>query len=193
MVIGVMIKAFDPGPVFYSQVRVGQFGRPFLIRKFRSMIVNAEKMGLAVTGRRDPRITRIGAFLRRTKLDELPQLWNVLVGEMSLVGPRPEVPRYVELYTPDQREILRLKPGITDLASIVFRDEESLLSRADDVEGFYVRYCLPRKIELNRAYATRANLFQDARIIFQTLFCLGFGRPPKQPRSLDHPASERRP
>ena len=169
LLIALLIKASDGGPVFYAQVRVGRFGRPFRIRKFRSMVRDADKIGLPVTQEEDPRITRIGRLLRRTKLDELPQLWNVLVGEMSLVGPRPEVARYAEQYTPEQREILKFRPGITDLATLHFRNEEALLRGSPDVEQFYVQYCLPRKIALNRHYAERASLAQDVWIIIQTL------------------------
>lgn len=169
LLIALIIKLSDGGPVFYTQRRIGQFGRPFPIRKFRSMVVNAEKLGLPVTPEGDPRVTWMGRLLRKTKLDELPQLWNVLVGQMSFVGPRPEVPRYVDTYTPAQREILQLKPGITDLASVLFRNEEELLRGSADVEDFYVRYCLPRKIDLNRRYAARAGVLQDVWIIVQTL------------------------
>ncbi|NOS71960.1 MAG: hypothetical protein HOP33_18790 [Verrucomicrobia bacterium] len=170
LLIALVIKLSDGGPVFYAQIRVGRFGRPFQIRKFRSMVRDADKAGLPVTKEGDPRITRIGRFLRRTKLDELPQLWNVLVGEMSFVGPRPEVSRYVEHYTPEQREILNYKPGITDMATLLFRNEETLLRGSHDVEQFYVQYCLPRKINLNRQYAQRASLARDFWIILQTLF-----------------------
>jgi lipopolysaccharide/colanic/teichoic acid biosynthesis glycosyltransferase len=168
--IAVLAKFSHPGPVFFRQTRIGQFGKPFRIWKFRSMISNADQVGAPVTSEDDPRITRLGHFLRGTKLDELPQLWNVLVGDMSLVGPRPEVPRYVELYTPEQRDILKYRPGITDVASLLFRNEEELLRGADDLEGFYLRYCLPRKLELNRQYAQRATLVQDLWIILRTLF-----------------------
>jgi lipopolysaccharide/colanic/teichoic acid biosynthesis glycosyltransferase len=167
--IAVLIKLADGGPIFYGQTRVGQFGKPFRIWKFRSMVVNAEKLGAPVTMEGDPRITRIGRFLRKTKLDELPQLWNVLKGEMSLVGPRPELPKYVEQYGDAEREILRYKPGITDLASLLFRNEEDLLHGAADLESFYVRYCVPKKLELNQAYARRAGVFQDLYLILQTL------------------------
>ena len=172
LLIALLIKLSDRGPVLFTQTRIGQFGKPFRIWKFRSMVLNADKLGLPLTGDGDRRITRIGRFLRKTKLDELPQLWNVLIGDMSFVGPRPEVPRYVDLYTPDQRQILQHKPGITDLASLLFRNEEDLLRGADDVEQFYVRYCLPKKIELNRQHAEHASLFQDIRIIWQTLTSL---------------------
>ena len=169
LLIAILIKLSDGSPVFYRQTRIGQFGKPFRIWKFRSMVVNADKIGVSVTKDQDPRITRIGRFLRKTKLDELPQLWNVLVGEMSFVGPRPEVPRYVERYTPEQREILNYKPGITDVASLLFRNEEALLRGTADVESFYLKYCVPKKIELNRQHAQRASLLQDIWVILQTL------------------------
>ena len=170
LLIGLLVKLANRGPIFYGQIRIGQFGKPFRIWKFRSMVVNADQIGAPLTSENDPRITWLGRLLRKTKLDELPQLWNVLVGDMSLVGPRPEVPRYVDLYTLEHREILKYKPGITDVASLLFRNEEELLRGAGDLEGFYLRYCLPKKIELNRQYAERATLLQDLWIIFQTLF-----------------------
>jgi lipopolysaccharide/colanic/teichoic acid biosynthesis glycosyltransferase len=167
--IGLLIKLTDRGPVFYGQTRIGRFGKPFRIWKFRSMIVNADKLGVPLTKEEDPRITWIGRFLRKSKLDELPQLWNVLVGDMSFVGPRPEMAKYVDCYTLEQREILKFKPGITDMATMLFRNEEALLRGAGDVEAFYLRYCLPRKIELNLQYAQRASVLQDIWIIIQTL------------------------
>jgi len=169
LLIGLLIKLTGGGPIFYGQTRIGQFGKPFRIWKFRSMAVNADKMGVPLTKEEDPRITWIGRFLRKTKLDELPQLWNVLVGDMSFVGPRPEMPQYVERYTPEQREILKFKPGITDMATMLFRNEEALLRGTGDVEGFYLRYCLPKKIELNLQYAQRASVLRDIWIIVQTL------------------------
>ena len=169
VVIAALIKLTDGGPILYRQVRVAVGGRPFRICKFRSMVPSAEQAGPALTRDGDSRITVIGRILRRTKLDELPQLWNVLKGEMSLVGPRPEVPRYVQYYTPEQREILRQKPGITDLATLYFRDEEVLLANTASLEEFYVQHCLPRKIKLNQEYAVRANLLSDTWIILQTL------------------------
>jgi len=167
--LGLLIKLGDGGRVFYLQQRVGKGGKPFFIWKFRSMIVNADKMGALVTKQGDNRTTRIGRVMRKIKLDELPQLWNVLVGDMSFVGPRPEVQRYVDRYTPEQREILRLKPGITDMATMLFRDEESLLAGCDDVEGFYLRHCVPKKIDLNLKYAQHASVFRDIWIIVQTM------------------------
>ena len=169
LLLGLLVKWSDGGPVFYRQERVGLGGRRFRIWKFRTMVVDADRRGIPVTRDGDPRITRVGRFLRKTKLDELPQLWNVLVGEMSLVGPRPEVPRYVERYSDAQRAILSLKPGITDLATLRFRNEEDLLRGAEDTEAFYLEYCVPRKIELNLEYARQAGLWRDTMIIFKTL------------------------
>lgn len=168
-VVMVAVKLTDGGSIFYRQRRVGLGGRPFWILKFRTMVLNADRMGPSVTKDRDPRITAVGRILRRTKLDEMPQLWNVLVGEMSFVGPRPEVPKYVERYSEEQRRVLQLKPGITDLATLVFRDEESLLRNAVDVEEFYVNHCVPRKARLNLQYAERANMLEDVLLILQTL------------------------
>lgn len=169
-VLGLLVKLGDGGPILFRQKRVGRHGRPFAIWKFRTMIVDAEKKGLGITKGGDTRITPVGRFLRKHKLDELPQLWNVFRGDMSFVGPRPEVPRYVDLYTSEQREILNLKPGVTDLATLEFRDEEELLRNAADTEKFYVEYCLPRKIELNLIYARQASVWRDTLIILQTLF-----------------------
>lgn len=169
IVVALLIKLSDGGPVFFSQTRVGQFGRPFRIWKFRSMVVNAEQKGVAVTSGTDRRITTIGRFLRRTKLDEVPQLWNVLIGEMSFVGPRPEVPRYVEHYTEQQRRVLDLRPGITDIASVAFRNEEEILRGTRDVETFYLRHCMPAKIEMNLAYARKASFVRDLWVLLQTL------------------------
>jgi lipopolysaccharide/colanic/teichoic acid biosynthesis glycosyltransferase len=168
--IALAIKLQDRGPVFFGQLRVGQLGRPFRLWKFRSMIPGADRGGPRLTGAGDQRLTRVGRCLRRLKLDELPQLWNVLVGEMSLVGPRPEVPRFVQAYTPDQQEVLRYKPGITDLASVMFRREEALLAYQPDVEQFYLRFCVPRKIQLNQRYAMNATVLRDFWIIIRTVF-----------------------
>jgi len=148
-VVAFAVKLCGGGPVFYRQRRVGQHGVPFDMWKFRTMIPNADQRGALVTKDRDDRITRAGRVLRKTKLDELPQLWNVLRGDMSLVGPRPEVPRYLDRYTEAQKTVLEYKPGITDLATLLFRNEEALLEGAADVETFYLQYCVPRKTELN--------------------------------------------
>jgi len=169
LLIAALIKTADGGDIFYRQVRIGLLGRPFRICKFRTMISSADQAGPSITKDGDARITWIGRILRKTKLDELPQLWNVLKGEMSLVGPRPEVPRYVERYTLEQRAILRCKPGITDLASLCFREEEVLLGNANNLEAFYIQHCIPRKLRLNREYAARANLLSDTWIILQTI------------------------
>ena len=172
--IAVSIKLGDGGPIFYRQERVGRGGRCFKIWKFRTMRVNADKIGPSITSSVDPRITAIGRLLRRSKLDELPQLLNVAFGEMSLVGPRPEVPRYVALYTPEQRRVLELTPGITDLASLEFRDEETLLAQAADAETFYREYCIPKKIELNLAHASHATMWRDLWIIIKTIASIAF-------------------
>ena len=169
VLLGFLVKCGDGGPVFFRQKRVGQRGKLFWILKFRSMVLNAEKIGLSVTRDGDPRVTHVGRWLRKTKLDELPQLWNVLRGEMSMVGPRPEVPRYVNSYTDAQKRVLELKPGITDLATLEFRNEEELLLTATDTERFYLDVCVPRKIELNLAYASSATVWNDVMVILQTL------------------------
>ncbi|HEX9011450.1 MAG TPA: sugar transferase [Holophagaceae bacterium] len=169
LLVALLVKLEDRGPVFFRQVRVGRGGRPFRIWKFRTMVVDAERRGRALTVGQDTRITRIGRFLRSAKLDELPQLINVLVGEMSLVGPRPEVPRYVERYTEAQRAILGLRPGITDLASIKYRNESDLLGQAEDPEATYVQVVLPDKIRINLAYAARAGVGSDFLVILATL------------------------
>ena len=169
LLIALAIKIDDPGPVFYRQVRVGRNGKEFRIFKFRTMVVDADKKGLQITVGRDSRITRVGAFLRKTKLDELAQLLNVLVGEMSFVGPRPEVPKYVDLYTPYQRQVLLVRPGITDYASIAYRNENDLLAGADDPERMYVEEIMPAKIELNMKYLRRVSPLEDIRLIFATI------------------------
>jgi lipopolysaccharide/colanic/teichoic acid biosynthesis glycosyltransferase len=169
LVIPVLIKLEDGGPVFYRQERIGYKGRPFKIWKFRTMVVNADKLGKPLTVGRDPRITRVGYWLRKFKLDELPQLLNVLLGEMSLVGPRPEVPQYVALYTPEQRKVLDLVPGITDPASIKFANEAELLAEASNPEKFYIEHIMPTKIRLNMEYASHATLWSDILVILKTL------------------------
>jgi lipopolysaccharide/colanic/teichoic acid biosynthesis glycosyltransferase len=169
LAVAVAIKLDDGGPVFFRQERVGYQGRPFRIWKFRTMVVNAEAVGRQITVGGDPRITRIGCWLRKAKLDELPQLVNVLVGEMSLVGPRPEVPRYVALYTPEQRRVLDLVPGITDPASIKYRDENDVLARATDPDRAYIDEVMPEKLRINLAYAGRQNIAADFVIILRTI------------------------
>ena len=172
LLIALAIVVDDPGPVFYRQVRVGRGGKPFRIFKFRTMVVDADKKGLSITVGRDSRITRVGAFLRKTKLDELAQLLNVLCGQMSFVGPRPEVPRYVELYTPYQRQVLLVRPGITDYASIAYRNENYLLAGADDPERMYIETIMPDKIELNMRYLREISPLADVRLILKTIIAV---------------------
>lgn len=169
LVIALVIRLEGRGPVFFRQVRVGRHGRPFNIWKFRTMVVDAERLGRQLTVGEDKRITRSGAWLRRWKLDELPQLFNVVRGEMGLVGPRPEVPRYVALYTPEQRKVLSLRPGITDLASIAYRNESELLEGREDPESYYIQYILPEKIRINLDYAARAGIFRNIQVVLATL------------------------
>lgn len=169
LLIALAIWIDDPGPVFYRQVRVGRNGKTFRIFKFRSMVMDADKKGLAITVGRDSRITRVGAVLRKTKLDELAQLLNVLFGQMSFVGPRPEVPKYVELYTPYQRQVLLVRPGITDYASIAYRNENDLLAGASDPETMYIEQIMPDKIELNMKYLREISPLADIRLILKTI------------------------
>lgn len=169
LLVALLIKIDDPGPVFYRQVRVGRNGKTFRIFKFRTMVVDADKKGLQITVGRDPRITRMGALLRKTKLDELAQLLNVFVGDMSFVGPRPEVPKYVELYTPYQRQVLLVRPGITDYASIAYRNENDLLAGTQDPEKMYIETIMPDKIELNMKYLHEISPLTDIRLIFKTI------------------------
>ena len=169
LLIALAIKLDDPGPVFYRQVRVGKDGKLFRIFKFRSMVVDADKKGLTITVGRDSRITRVGAFLRATKLDELAQLLNVFCGQMSFVGPRPEVEEYVKLYTPYQRQVLLVRPGITDYASIAYRHESDLLAGAEDPRKMYIEQIMPAKLELNMKYLREISPLADIRLIFKTI------------------------
>ena len=169
LLIALAIWIDDPGPVFYRQVRVGRNGKTFRIFKFRSMVMDADKKGLAITVGRDSRITRVGAVLRKTKLDELAQLLNVLLGQMSFVGPRPEVPKFVELYTPYQRQVLLVRPGITDYASIAYRNENDLLAGAPNPEAMYIEQIMPDKIELNMKYLREISPLADIRLILKTI------------------------
>ena len=169
IVLAIWIKIDSKGPVFYKQVRVGQNGINFGLFKFRSMVVDADKKGLITVGGRDPRITRSGYFIRKYKLDELPQLINVLVGDMSLVGPRPEVRKYVDLYTDEQQKVLSVKPGITDYASIEYMDENEILGKSSDPEKTYIEDIMPEKIKYNMKYINNKNLFEYFKIIFLTV------------------------
>jgi lipopolysaccharide/colanic/teichoic acid biosynthesis glycosyltransferase len=170
IVVAIWIKLDSPGPILFKQTRIGQLGREFKIYKFRTMVVDAEHLGQQITIGQDQRITRVGEWIRKFKVDELPQLFNVLNGDMSLVGPRPEVPKYVNIYTPEQRQVLDVRPGITDPASIAFRNESDLLGQATDPEAFYIREIMPKKLDLNLNYLKSQSLFSDIRIIFNTLF-----------------------
>jgi lipopolysaccharide/colanic/teichoic acid biosynthesis glycosyltransferase len=167
--IACCLKLSTPGPVLYRQLRVGQAGHPFHMIKFRSMVVDASSRGLGITVSKDNRVTPAGRFLRRYKLDELPQLWNVCFGEMSLVGPRPELPSYVARYTPEQRLVLSARPGITDPASLAYRHEEELLAAHHNPEAFYRSHVLPDKLARNLDYIQRISLKNDLRIILETL------------------------
>ena len=169
--IAVAIKLDSPGPVFFRGRRVGRNGRPFNIYKFRSMVVDADRKGPGITTAGDPRITRVGNVLRQTKLDELPQLINVVRGEMSLVGPRPEDVRYVALYTSEQRRVLSVRPGITSPASLRFRQEEDLL-RGEDWRRVYREQVLPAKLQIELDYLERASLWRDLCVLVQTVLAL---------------------
>lgn len=169
LVLAVWIKLDSKGPVFYKQSRVGKNDVDFRLYKFRTMVVNADKKGLITVGGRDPRVTRAGYFLRKYKLDELPQLVNVLRGNMSLVGPRPEVRKYVEMYTSEQRKVLSVKPGLTDYASIHYIDENEVLAKSDDPEKTYVEVIIPEKIRYNIKYIENRSVKEYFKIIFMTL------------------------
>ena len=166
LLIGLMVRIQMGAPVLFSQERIGKDGKPFRIFKFRSM--RKDNAGLKITTGNDSRITPVGRFLRKSKIDELPQLINVLVGDMSFVGPRPEVADYVNLYTPYQRQVLLVRPGITGLASIRFRNENDLLTASDDPNRTYVEQIMPRKIDLDLEYIPHASVFYDIKLIFQT-------------------------
>ena len=166
LVIAIIIKATSKGPIYFRQVRVGKDGKEFRIFKFRTMVADAEQKGMQITVGVDSRITGIGKFLRKTKIDELPQLINVLIGQMSFVGPRPEVPKYVAMYDDYQRNILKIKPGITELASIVYRDENDVLAKSEDPEATYINEIMPKKIELNIEYMQKMGFWYDIKLIF---------------------------
>ena len=170
LILAVWIPLDSPGPVFYRQTRVGRGGRDFRIFKFRTMRVGADKGSLVTIGGRDPRVTRAGSFLRRLKLDELPQLINVLVGDMSLVGPRPEVRKYVDLYTPEQLHVLDVRPGMTDAASIKYRNESELLGQAEDPEDYYIHVVMPDKLAINLDYVRHHSFRGDIQLIFKTIW-----------------------
>lgn len=167
--IAVAVKINSRGPVFFCHERIGLNGQPFGLYKFRSMVQDASQRGPSVTKGGDPRITPVGRFLRKYKLDELPQLLNVVFGHISLVGPRPEVKEYVDLFWEDYQHILTIKPGITDYAALEFRNEEELLLKYEDLKQGYISYVLPRKIELYKQYLERVGFIEDVRIICKTI------------------------
>lgn len=170
--IYLLIRIESKGPGFYSQIRVGQGGKDFRLYKFRSMRVGADKKGLITVGGRDPRVTRIGLLIRKFKLDELPQLWNVLRGDMSLVGPRPEVRKYVNMYAEDQWAVLSVRPGITDYASIEYVDENEILGNAPDPDKVYIEQIMPNKIRYNMKYINNRSVKEYFKIIFLTFWSI---------------------
>ena len=168
LIIAILIKIDSKGPVFFKQIRVTKNGKEFKIFKYRTMRVGSDKYSQITVGK-DGRITKIGSFLRKYKLDEIPQLINVLIGDMSLVGPRPEVPKYVALYTDEQKEILKVRAGITDYASIEFSDENDLLASEEEPEKAYIEKIMPKKIELNKKYLSKISILTDIKIILLTI------------------------
>ena len=166
--VGLLIKIESKGGSFYTQERIGKNGNPFKLYKFRSMRTGSDKKGLITIGEKDNRITKIGFYLRKYKLDELPQLWNVFIGDMSLVGPRPEVRKYTDLYTKEQKAVLNVRPGITDWASIKYVDENKILGEAENPDEAYVKIIMPNKIKLNMVYIQNQTLGEYFKIIFTT-------------------------
>lgn len=172
VIVSVWIKLDSKGPVFYRQVRVGRYDKDFRIFKFRSMRVGADKGSLVTIGGRDPRVTRSGYFIRKFKIDELPQLINVFIGDMSLVGPRPEVRHYVDYWTPEQMRVLDVRPGITDPASIKFRNENELMEAADNPEEYYINVIMQEKIKLYLDYVDNHSFIGDIKLIFKTFWAI---------------------
>lgn len=170
--IGIAIKLDSRGPIFYRQERVGKNARLFKLFKFRTMNVGADKQTAITVGKRDPRITRVGATLRKFKLDELPQLINVIIGDMSLVGPRPELKKFVDLYNERQRQVLSIKPGITDYASLEFRNENELLEGKADPVNYYIAEILPAKLDLSLGYLSHQSVWVDLKIIVRTIWAV---------------------
>jgi lipopolysaccharide/colanic/teichoic acid biosynthesis glycosyltransferase len=168
LIISFLIAFSSPGGIFYRQERIGKGGIPFFILKFRSMRTDSDTKGKLTVGMRDPRITSIGFFIRKYKLDEFPQFVNVLKGEMSVVGPRPEVKEYVDLYNEDQRKVLQVKPGITDYASLYYFKENELLAQSVDPQKTYIEEIMPAKLKLNEKYLENPTVFHDLKIIFKT-------------------------
>lgn len=167
-VLAIWIKSDSKGPIFYRQTRVGKNNKDFRLFKFRSMRPNSDKLGLITVGGHDPRITKSGYYIRKYKLDEFPQLINVFKGDMSLVGPRPEVRKYVNMYTPEQMRVLSVRPGITSLASIYYRNENDILAASDDPDKCYIEQVMPDKLSIDLEYVIKANLWTDIKLIFST-------------------------
>jgi lipopolysaccharide/colanic/teichoic acid biosynthesis glycosyltransferase len=170
LIIALAVALSSKGPIIYTQVRVGKNHKPFKIYKFRTMPVGAEKLGRLTLGNHDPRVSKVGRFLRCYKLDELPQLFNVLIGTMSFVGPRPEMPYFVNYYNANQLEVLNFKPGITDEASIYFRNEGYVLATQNDPESYFIKELIPKKIDMSLNYNRKRTLVKDVKVIFKTLF-----------------------
>ena len=169
IIVSIAIKLDSKGSILFLQKRVGRYGKEFNIYKFRTMVTDAEKLGKQITVGKDNRITRVGAFLRKFKIDELPQLFNVLKGDMSLVGPRPEVPKYVALYNEEQRKVLDIRPGITDMASLRYKDENDILGKVDNPEEYYINVIMKDKLNLNLEYIEKSNVFFDIYLILKTI------------------------
>lgn len=169
IIVSIAIKLDSSGNIMFLQKRVGKDGKEFNIYKFRTMVSNAEKLGKQITVGKDNRITKVGAFLRKYKIDELPQLFNVLKGDMSLVGPRPEVPKYVALYNEEQRKVLSVRPGITDLASLKYSDENDILGKVENPEEYYINVIMKDKLSLNLEYIEKSNLFFDISLVIKTI------------------------
>ena len=172
IILAIWIKIDSKGPVFYKQIRVGQYNKDFMLYKFRSMRVGSDKKGLITVGNRDARITKSGYFIRKYKLDEFPQLINVLIGDMSLVGPRPEVRKYVELYIEEQLHVLDVKPGITDLASIRYRNENEILEKAENPDEYYTNVVMQDKLKINLEYVANHSFWYDISLIFKTFWAI---------------------
>lgn len=172
-IVSIAIKLDSKGNILFLQKRVGRYGKEFNIYKFRTMVTDAEKLGKQITIGKDNRITKVGAFLRKFKIDELPQLFNVFKGDMSLVGPRPEVPKYVSLYSFEQKKVLNVRPGITDMASLRYKDENDILGKVENPEEYYINVIMKDKLNLNLEYIEKSNIFFDIYLIVKTIIkCL---------------------
>jgi lipopolysaccharide/colanic/teichoic acid biosynthesis glycosyltransferase len=169
IIISLLVGFSSKGGVFYKQKRVGKDNKDFTLYKFRSMKVNSDKKQLITVGEKDNRVTKVGYIIRKYKIDELPQLFNVLKGDMSFVGPRPEVRYYVDMYSDEQKQVLSVRPGITDIASIAYRNENALLEQADNPQEFYIKEVMPKKLELNRRYILSQSFIGDIKLIFKTI------------------------